>query len=69
MDATSLTLSVLFGAIGMGLFANGKKQGQLLHVGCGVVLMVLPYVIPDAFAMGAAGAITTLAPFLIARWV
>ena len=67
MDGTSLALSVLFGSIGMGLCIYGKRQGQFIHLGCGVVLMVLPYLVPDALMMGVAGLAAAAAPFVIAR--
>jgi hypothetical protein len=42
MNTTSLMLGLLFGAIGMGYVMFGKKQGQLVPIGAGVGLMVVP---------------------------
>ena len=66
MDSTTLMLSNLFGSVGMGLFAFRKKQGRPFHLLAGVVLMVLPYCIPNAIALGIVGVLLTIAPFLIA---
>ena len=47
MDSTSLMLSFLFGLIGMGMFAYGKKAGRLVPLGAGAALMAVPYFIPN----------------------
>lgn len=64
MNATTLLLSILFGSIGMGLFVFGKKQGRPLHLIAGMLLMVLPYIIPNAIAMSIVAVIVTIGPFL-----
>lgn len=64
MDATTLFLSILFGSIGMGLFVFGKKQGRPLHLIAGMLLMVLPYLIPNAVAMSVVAVLVTVGPFL-----
>lgn len=64
MDSTTLMLSILFGSIGMGLFVFGKKQGRPLYLIAGVLLMVLPYIIPSPIAMSAAAILITAGPFL-----
>ena len=65
MDTTSLMLSVLFGSIGMGLFAFGKKQGLPLHLVAGLALMVLPYFLPNPLAMTGVAVLFTAGPFLL----
>ncbi len=64
MDATTLMLSILFGSIGMGLFVFGKQQGRPLHLVAGLLLMVLPYIIPNAIAMSIVAVLVTVGPFL-----
>ena len=65
MDMTSLMLSLLFGSIGMGLFAFGKKQGLILHLVAGVGLMVMPYLVPNPLAMTGVGVVFAVGPFLL----
>jgi hypothetical protein len=51
MDTNSLLVSLLFGAIGMGMFMYGKKAGRMVPLGAGVGLMVVPYFIPNVIVM------------------
>lgn len=51
MDMTNLMLSALFGMCGMGFVTYGRKAGQLVPVGAGVLLMVCPYFISSAIVM------------------
>lgn len=64
MDINTLMLSILFGSIGMGLFVFGKKQGRPLHLIAGVLLMVLPYILPNPIAMTVVAVLLTAGPFL-----
>ena len=52
MDGAGLFLSFLFGLLGMGMFMYGKKAGRMVPLGAGVGLMVVPYFIPNLWAMG-----------------
>ena len=60
-----LTLGMLFGAVGMGWFAYGKKQQHPVALSVGVLLMVFPYFISNPWAMGAMGLILSAVPFVI----
>jgi hypothetical protein len=51
MDPTMLTLSLLFGLVGMGFFMYGKQSDHYVALGVGVALMVCPYFIPNAVAL------------------
>jgi hypothetical protein len=42
-DPTWLFVSLVAGAIGLGLFGYGKKQGRMPHIAAGLALMVYPY--------------------------
>ena len=50
ITATSLFLGVLFGSIGLGFFIYGRKQRKVVPLLCGLVLMIVPYFIPDNLA-------------------
>ena len=65
MDATSLTLSLLFGAVGMGLFIFGKKTMRMVPMGAGVALMVCPYFITNTVAMLIVCVLLTAVPFVV----
>ena len=47
MDINALMLSMLFSTIGLGLFLYGKKVGRIIPLGTGLLLMILPYFIPN----------------------
>ena len=65
LDATTLMLSVLFGAIGTGLFMFGKRQERIVHVAAGLALMIVPYFLPGPISLTlVCGAITGL-PFFV----
>ncbi|MBT8486991.1 MAG: hypothetical protein HKO59_07750 [Phycisphaerales bacterium] len=67
MDTTTLFLSVLFGAIGVGLLTYGKRSERLLHMLAGVGLIACPYVIPSVAALLAVGSLLVATPFLAGR--
>ncbi len=66
MDPTMIMLSMLFGSIGMGMFIFGKKQGRPVPLFAGLLLMVIPYIIPNTIAMSCVAVLLTVAPFFIA---
>jgi hypothetical protein len=65
MDTTSLMLSVLFGALGMGFLVYGKKAARLVPVIVGLALMVLPYFIPNTVILLIVCIALTAVPFLL----
>ena len=65
MDSNYLMLSLLFGAVGMGLFMFGKKAGKIPHLVAGVALMTCPYFITNIIAMVSVCIILALAPFFM----
>lgn len=46
MNGTSLLIGVVLSAVGFGYFVYGKKQRAPIPLVCGVILMVVPYVLP-----------------------
>ena len=56
-SADGLLASVVISAVGMGVFAYGKRQQRFPHLIGGVALMVCPYLVSGAmqtFAIGGA---------------
>jgi len=64
-DSGYLALSLLFGAVGTGLFLFGKKAGKIPHLVAGLALMTCPYFITNLIAMTSVCVILALAPFLM----
>ena len=65
LDPTYLTLSLLFGALGMGLFLYGKKSQRLPHLMAGVALMTCPYFITNVIAMMSVCIVLAIVPFVM----
>ena len=65
ITATSLFLGVLFGSIGLGFFIYGRKQRKVVPLLCGIVLMIVPYLIPNTLLLFAAGAVLVAVPYFI----
>jgi hypothetical protein len=49
MDSSTLIWGLLFGAIGLGYFVYGKKQGRFAALLSGAGLMVFPYFVSNAW--------------------
>ena len=64
-ETSVLMWGLVFGSIGLGLFIYGKKQGALIPLICGAVLMVMPYVTANVYVLVLLGAVLTVAPFVI----
>lgn len=53
----SLVLSLIAGAIGLGLFAYGKRESRWPHVVIGLLFMVYPYFTPSISSLVLVGVI------------
>jgi hypothetical protein len=56
---------LLFGSVGLGFFAYGKKQKVVTPLVCGLVLMVFPYFISNTILLVAIGVALIAFPFLV----
>ena len=56
-DANSLIASLLWGAVGMGLFIYGKKQQAMVPLFGGLLLVGISYFIASALYMSLAGVV------------
>jgi len=65
MDFSSPTFlpSLLFGVLGMGFFAYGKKLQKWLHMGSGLGLMVVPYFVSGLMPMVMICCVLAILPF------
>ena len=66
-NATTLILSTLFGAIGLGYFVYGKRSGALVPLVCGVLLMSVPYFIFNSMALVAVCTTIAVVPYFFRR--
>jgi hypothetical protein len=65
MDATNLTISLLFGLLGMGFFTYGRSAGRMVPLGAGVALMVVPYFIANVIALLIVCVALAVTPFVV----
>lgn len=66
MDSSAqLMWGVLFGAIGLGYFAYGKKQRAVVPLFSGIALCIFPYVISNVIILVAVGVILVVVPFIL----
>jgi len=57
----ALFASLLFGLIGFAAFRYGKKHAVIMPMVLGIVLMVFPYFVPEAWMIWVVGAVLTAA--------
>jgi len=65
MDVALLLWGVLFSSIGLGFFLYGKKQGAVVPLICGLVLMIYPYFIPNVVVLVVTGMVLTAIPYFL----
>jgi hypothetical protein len=58
-------LGMLFGAFGLGYFLYGKRQQAPIPLASGVLLMVFPYFVPNAWATLLIGAALLAVPWFV----
>ena len=66
MEGTSLLIwGMVFGAIGLGFFAYGKKQKAIIPIVSGIALLVLPYFISNVYILVIVGVIFVVLPYFV----
>ena len=63
-----LVLGAFLGVIGAAYFLYGRRQARIPHLVCGLVLMVLPWVLSGVAVLLGVGLTVAAAPLLRARW-
>jgi len=63
ITASSLFLGLLFGSIGLGFFIYGRHS--VVPLLCGLVLMVVPYFIPNPWLLLVIGAVVVAIPYFV----
>jgi len=65
MEGTSLLIwEMIFGAIGLGFFAYGKKQKAAVLFITGIALFVIPYFISNVYMLVIVGSVLVVLPYL-----
>jgi hypothetical protein len=65
MSAGPLLWGMLFGAVGVGFFIYGKKQGRGVPLVCGLLLMVFPYFVSSTLLLVVIGAVLMAVPYFV----
>ena len=60
---TAMLFGLVYGAIGLGFFLYGKRQGQAVPMLCGAGLGILPYFTTNPWILLLLGAILIVLPF------
>jgi hypothetical protein len=63
MTTSVLLWGLLFSSVGLGYFLYGKKQRAVVPLVCGLVLMIYPYFIANAFAVVILGVALAAIPY------
>lgn len=64
-DTAQLMWSMLFGAVGMGMFIYGKKQRAAIPLFAGMALLIFPYFVSNVYLLLIIGAALTALPFFV----
>jgi hypothetical protein len=67
MNEAMLIWGVLFGAVGIGYFIYGRRQGKTIPLLCGLALMIYPYFMPNVTVLVLIGAIFSAVPYFLRR--
>ena len=65
MDPTVLMITLLFGAIGAGMFMYGKNAQRPAPLVAGLSLMVIPYFITNVIGLTIVCVLLTIAPWFL----
>ncbi len=63
----TLFVGFVFGVIGFGYYRYGKRQGDTVMLGAGVVLMVYPLFVTNPMILTVMGVILTAGPVMAKR--
>jgi hypothetical protein len=66
MEGTSLLIwGMLFGAVGLGFFAYGRKQKAVVPLFTGVALFIFPYFISNVYMLVIVGVVFVVLPYFV----
>ncbi len=59
-----LFVGMIMGSIGLGYFVYGRKNGRVVALACGLLLMVFPYFVGGVWPQLGIGVVLMLVPWL-----
>lgn len=62
---SQLFIGLVAGAIGVGYFVYGRREGRFAPMLCGIALCVYPYLVTGTLALCVIGAALLAAPFIV----
>ncbi|MCP9930570.1 hypothetical protein KBY82_07225 [Cyanobium sp. AMD-g] len=62
-------LALLIGSIGLGYMLHGKRQTHAVSLGCGVLLLVIPFSFSHLPALVAVALVLMVLPFFLYRFL
>ncbi|MHC4778445.1 MAG: hypothetical protein ACYTFG_07725 [Planctomycetota bacterium] len=65
MTTTLLVWGLIFGSVGLGLFVYGKRQKAAVPLVCGLILMVIPYLVSNPILLVAIGIVLIAVPYFV----
>ena len=65
MSTSLIIWGLLFGSVGIGFFIYGKKQKAVVPLVCGLVLMIVPYIISNTILLVAIGIALVVLPYFV----
>jgi hypothetical protein len=67
MNGADLFLNIMLGVVGSAYLLYGRKQGSLLPMLCGLLLIVEPYLVPGFLAQLLVGVALAALPLVLRR--
>jgi predicted membrane protein len=65
LTTTLLVWGLIFGSVGLGLFVYGKRQKAAVPLVCGLILMVIPYLVSNPILLVAIGIVLIAVPYFV----
>lgn len=62
-------MALLIGSVGLGYMLYGKKQSHAVSLGCGVLLVVIPFGVSNLSALVAMALVLMALPFVLNRYL
>jgi len=65
MNASTIFWGLIFGSIGLGFFVYGKKQKAIVPLICGILLILIPYFLSNAYILVFSGVVLAVLPYFV----